>query len=428
MAEYEEIQKKYKNQITVFVWENAPFFQLKRLKNHVGHASMDIRIFEPKEAFLYISWWPSDYEGVPYYLPSCYREDLRREISSSTNEHLANREYSLRPNQVALPPKFGDKFTKNILDDDFQETAYTFSYSSGPITALKKGLTPKDIVGFQSAFIGKVNPVFGTKEDARTYLPIMDGTENFWGLNGFRMTEWWKGKKNQDEYSMFSTSSNCAGTVVKGLIAGGGEAFAPAPKRSFLMLPTNVSDWASRLEAKITFLNQTMKAALKRPVQYRERSLPVKEVDMDHGYLLNLFGGRANPFWNEFQPLFQYIQTYQLMQWNTQYVEKMKKLIMIFEKSNQLLTKHSLSPLGGRLKSIIYTIALLLGSENVMKTVSSRRQTLQSKLLAAGGEFEEVFEPMAPTDENIEKYKEHRAKRQKEARKLLKGMRKLRRL
>ncbi|MFP4031745.1 MAG: hypothetical protein ACLFTV_09305, partial [Desulfococcaceae bacterium] len=163
MAEYEEIQKKYKNQITVFVWENAHFFQLKRLKNHVGHASMDIRIFEPKEAFLYISWWPSDYEGVPYYLPSCYREDLRREISSSTNEHLANREYSLRPNQVALPPKFGDKFTKNILDDDFQETAYTFSYSSGPITDRKKRFDTQRHCGFPKRFHRKGESSFWNK-------------------------------------------------------------------------------------------------------------------------------------------------------------------------------------------------------------------------------------------------------------------------
>lgn len=425
MAEYEEIQKKHKNQITVFVWKNASFIQPIKLINHVGHASMDIRIFEPKEAFLYISWWPTEYEGVPYYLPSCYREDLRREISTSANEHLANRDYSLRQNQVVLPPEFGEKFTKKPNDDDFQETAYTFSYSSGQAPYKKEGLTLQDVASFQGHFIGKVNRVFGTKEDKRIYLPIMDGTENFWGFNGFRMAEWWEQKTDKGKYSMFSTHSNCAGTVVKGLIAGGGEAFAPAPSRSFLMLPTNAFDWALRLEAKITSLNRAMKAALARPVHYRGRPLPMKLLNLDPDNLSELFGGRANPFWNEFQPLFQNIKAYQLLAWDNQYVEKLKKLVMIFEKSNQLLTKHSFSPLAGRLKSIIYTISDLLGSENVMKTSASRRQALDGYLVAKGGEYEKQLPKMKePTDENIQKYKEHRANRQKNLRKMLKAKRK----
>jgi hypothetical protein len=288
----------------------------------------------------------------------------------------------------------------------------------------------QSVAPFQGHFIGKVNRVFGTKEDKRIYLPIMDGTENFWGFNGFSMAEWWEGKKDQGEYLMYSTHSNCSGTVVKGLIAGGGEAFAPAPKRSFLMLPTNALDWALRLEAKITSLNHAMKAALARPVHYRGRSLPVKRLNLDHDNLSELFGGGTNPFWNEFQPLFQHVKAYQLLAWDNQYVEKMKKLVIIFEKSNQLLTKHSFSPLAGRLKSIIYTISDLLGSENVMKTFSSRGQTLHGKLLAAGGEAEEVVKPLEVTDENIlnqniQKYKKNRVKRQQNLRNMLKAMRKL---
>ncbi len=356
---------------------------------------------------MYISWWPSEYKDTKYYIPFSYREDLRREISENSNENLARRKYLPRENQVALPPKFSNKYTKKQNNDDFQETAYTFDYLGKTDWSLAM------VEGFQKFghFNGKVNRVFGTKEDKRICLPIMNGAESIWGLNGFKIAEWWVNKQDKDGYSMYSTRSNCAGTVVQGLIVGGAEAFFTAPKKGWLMLPTNVLDWTSQLAAKITFLNQSMKSALARPIHYRGRPLKVRKLSLDHDNFADLLGGKGTPFWTEFRPLLKSIQAYQFLAWDSQYVEKLKRLVMIFEQSNQILIKHPSSPVSGRLKSIIYTISLLLQSDDVGKTASSREKTLQRKMLEIGGQKEDVFEPIPVTDENILNYKNNRVER-----------------
>jgi len=385
MPEHEEIKKIYDQQITVFVWQNAPWANLLTGNEHFGHASMDVRDYSNREIYMYISWWPG-YEGKGYRSPSCYREDLRGEISDTTHEKLENMIYAPKGNQILLNPSFNDNLNSA---NKLEKTAGT------------------GIQLLNSAFIGNVSQVYGTKEDTRTSLPVLYDN-GYWGLNGYRIAEWWGKKKKEDQYRIVSTTENCAGTVVEGLIAGGAEGYCPAPKKLIVMLPQNVSDWMIVLSRCINYLNSSMKSALNIQPSFRGKKLQVPVCDLESYDFKGVFGSGKNPYWQKFQKILQSIDTYRKFRWASDYAKKLESLIQIFDASHTLLSGNSDSPYSHLLKSIINSTVATLRSPDVAKISSAQNSSLGEVLLKNGGRKEAVS--VEATDENSRKYRDKKRK------------------
>jgi hypothetical protein len=172
--------------------------EIAQLQESCDHPEVLKWSYVNPDKYSYISWWP-------FGPNDSFWEDMRREINSNAAQMLASHPEKARPGQVKTP---GGQW----------------------------GYEPETVVN----------------------LPALGAANRYWGLSPCHMWQWFEDfKDNPDnEYNIVSATQNCSGVAVGALVAGGGEAFAPAPKARVYMLPNEVKAWAINLQAELVRLNK----------------------------------------------------------------------------------------------------------------------------------------------------------------------------
>ena len=94
--------------------------------------------------------------------------------------------------------------------------------------------------------------------DEEIAIPLRDDQHQI-GLDAVAICDWWTMRRaGRPDYHLLSKENNCDGTVMRALVAGGGEHFVPCPKTlTYYRGARTVLIWATELKARIERLRSS---------------------------------------------------------------------------------------------------------------------------------------------------------------------------